>query len=68
MSEFGWVIEHRRSLVSEPEYWTGNGWSKNHLDAIRFARKIDAERARNGFDEYDGDDPREHRVCEHQWG
>ena len=67
--EYAWVIEHRRSQVSEPEYWAGNRWSKNHLDAIRFARQVDAERSRDGFDE-DDPLPREqpHRVCEHGWG
>lgn len=67
--ESGWVIEHRRSLVCEPEYWTGNGWSKDNLRALRYARQIDAEMARNGFDEDDplpGELP--HRVAEHGWG
>lgn len=66
--EFGWVVEHRRSQVCEPEYWAGNGWSKDHLHAIRYARRVDAERSRDGFDE---DDPlpaeQPHRVCEHIW-
>lgn len=67
--EIGWVIEHRRSPGYEPEYWAGNGWSKNNLRAIRFARKVDAERARDGFEEDDPlPDEQPHRVAEHGWG
>ena len=69
MTEFAWVIEHRRSEVSAPEYWSGSGWSKNDLNAIRFARKVDAQNTALGFDE---DDPLpnegSHRICEHGWG
>ena len=66
--EMGWVIEHRRSPAYAPEYWAGNGWSKDHFRAIRFARQIDAELTRNGFDEDDplpGEHP--HRVANHEW-
>jgi hypothetical protein len=67
--ETGWVIEHRRSPAYEPEYWCGNGWSKDNLRAIRFARQLDAERTAAGFDEDDplpGELP--HRIAEHAWG
>ena len=68
MDESGWVIERGDSEVSRPRYWRGNGWSYDHMDAIRYARKIDAERTASGFDE-DGrlplDEP--HRICEHGW-
>lgn len=62
--ENGWVIEHRRSPAYEPSYWAGNGWSTDHLRAIRFARQIDAERTAAGFDEDDslpGEEP--HRTA-----
>lgn len=66
---FSWVIEHRRSPVSAPEYWAGNGWDSDHMRAIRYARKLDAERSAAGFDE---DDPlpaeTPHRIAEHGWG
>lgn len=68
-TESGWVIEHRRSQPCEPEYWTGYGWSKDNLRAIRFCRKADAEATLSGFDE---DDPLPnelpHRIAEHIWG
>lgn len=68
MTEYAWVIERGNSPINEPEYWTGIGWSKDNLRAIRFARKVDADRALSGFDE---DDPLpgqpEHRVAEHGW-
>lgn len=63
--ESGWVIEHRASPGHSPAYWAGNGWSVDNLMAIRFVRKIDAERARNGFDD---EFALEHRVAEHGWG
>lgn len=67
--ESGWVIEHRRSPAYEPEYWAGNGWSKDNLRAIRFARQEDAENTRAGFDEDDPlPDEQPHRVAEHGWG
>ena len=65
--ESGWVIELGRSQTCEPEYWAGNGWTKDNLRAIRFARKVDAERVANGFD----DDPVPeipYRIAEHGWG
>ncbi len=68
-SEFAWVIEHRRSSVAEPEYWAGNGWSKDHLRAIRYSRQMDAQRTMSGFDEDDPlPDEKPHRIAEHGWG
>ncbi len=46
MDETGWVIE----CGTEPQYWTGRGpdtWSRKHEDAIRFARRDDAEIVRS---------------------
>lgn len=43
----GWLIE-RSDLLVKPSYWTGRqglpAWSADHLQAIRFARKDDAEK------------------------
>ena len=64
--ENGWVIEHRNSQTCAPMYWIGNDWSPDHLLAIRFARKVDAERTVSGFDE-DAPAWPQHRVCEHKW-
>lgn len=67
-TEYGWVIEHRNSEPCQPQYWCGNGWLYDHMRAIRFARKIDAERVAAGFNE---DDPlpneTPHRIAEHAW-
>lgn len=66
--EFAWIIEHRSSQPCSPMYWAGNGWEADHMRAVRFARKLDAERTAAGFDE---DDPLPHegphRICEHGW-
>ncbi len=51
--EYGWVIERGNSTAAEPKYWcaghpdlhTFSAWTSNNEQAIRFARKIDAERA-----------------------
>lgn len=61
--EFGWVIERGDSEVCAPTYWAGpDRWSQDHMDAIRFCRKQDAERVAcrlgQGY----------HRVAEHGWG
>ena len=64
MTDFAWVIEHRLSPTHSPYYWAGNGWSVEHMKAIRFARKEDAERTRAGFDD---EFALEHRVAEHGW-
>jgi len=60
--EFGWVIERGDSTPATPTYWAGSEyWSQDHMDAVRFARKQDAERVacrlHGGY----------HRVCEHGW-
>jgi hypothetical protein len=60
--ETGWVIERGDSEPSAPTYWAGlDMWSQDHMDAIRFARKRDAERvsARMTYPN--------NRVCEHMW-
>jgi hypothetical protein len=63
VDEIGWVIERGDSEPSAPTYWAGldDRWSQDHMDAIRFARKRDAERisARMRYPN--------NRVCEHMW-
>jgi len=72
--EIGWLIERGDSPTSDPKYWAAgvyyaehdpgrsSVWTSNHAQAIRFARKIDAERVAqrllNGISV---------RVCEHIW-
>jgi hypothetical protein len=66
---FAWVIERDESESSRPQYFTGKThpamrWSDpgDHLSAIRFARKVDAERMALIVD-----GARQHRVAEHGW-
>ena len=61
--EKGWVIEHKESAPPAALYWAGDGWDKDHTTAIRYARKIDAERAARGLPNEPGD----HRISEHSW-
>jgi len=60
--ESGWVIERGDSSPGSPTYWSGpDAWSQDHMDAVRFARKQDAERVACRV--HGG----HHRVCEHLW-
>lgn len=63
-TEFAWVIERGDTPPSAPAYWTGSdqGWSQNHVDAVRFARKEDAEKVAYHFRQPNC------RICEHGWG
>ncbi len=59
--ETGWVIERAESSQHQPLYWTGpQGWSADPLEAIRFARELDAERVASQL-------PAATRVIEHMW-
>jgi hypothetical protein len=68
--ESGWVIEHADSEPCAPEYLvvgdrnTVWSWSTDHLRAVRFARKQDADGVARIFFGLGND----HRICEHQWG
>jgi hypothetical protein len=50
--ESGWLIERADSSVAEPKYWAAgqrdaertSAWTSNYMEAIRFARKADAEK------------------------
>jgi hypothetical protein len=68
--ESGWLIERADSSPAEPKYWAAgqreaersSAWTSNHMEAIRFARKDDAEkvasRIMKGIVV---------RICEHGW-
>lgn len=67
-TEHGWVIEHRNSQPHTPMYWGGNNWYADNMRAVRFARRLDAERTLAGFDEDDPlPDEKPHRIAEHAW-
>lgn len=68
--EHGWVIERADSDASAPKYWVAgqreaertSAWTSNHMAAIRFARKEDAEAtAKRLFPAIDV------RIAEHGW-
>lgn len=71
MTESGWVIERADSDAAEPKYWAAgqreaersSAWTSNHMEAIRFARKDDAEKVARRIMRGVGV-----RICEHQWG
>jgi hypothetical protein len=42
--ETGWLIQK-----DNIEWWTGSGWTQDSYEAVRFARKEDAERVIFGF-------------------
>ena len=59
----GWVIEGAWSETSRPDYWVGSSaWSTDHMKALRFARKQDAQQAADLM--LDGIN---YRICEHVW-
>lgn len=68
VTEYAWVIEDPQSPTSAPRYYTlrpnqEQFWSYDHADALRFARKQDAEDYVAHFVQHDGA-----RICEHGWG
>jgi hypothetical protein len=69
MTEFGWVIEKHDSEPCEPLYWSCGvnplSWSKDNLEAVRFARKEDAARF---MDECFDHANMKNRIAEHGWG
>lgn len=57
-NETGWVVEVGSSDTSHPTYLAGpHRYTTDHLKAVRFARKEDAEKFALKTD----------RVCEHAW-
>lgn len=70
-SETGWVIERGNSDPSEPKYWAAGhsdadrmiAWTSNHMAAIRFSRREDAEAVwKRLFPDI------QVRICDHAWG
>jgi len=65
--ERGWLIEKGASSTAAPLYWNGDpvevGWTTDVDQAIRFARKLDAERVADGLLIIVAV-----RVVEHRWG
>lgn len=61
-AETGWVIECEDSDPAAPLYWAGKDWSEDHMTAVRFARKIDAQRLH--FHLMPDTDV---RICAHEW-
>ena len=60
---FSWVIEGGWTDIYKPEYWVGSSaWSGDHMRALRFARRQDAQQAADlmlaGVNV---------RICEHAW-
>jgi hypothetical protein len=62
--EYAWVIEVAH--VATPLYWDGADWSGNHMRAVRFSRKVDADRIMVNIPS----DMRraDMRTAEHGWG
>lgn len=63
IAEYGWVIEGGWTDIDKPEYWVGSSaWSGDHMRALRFARRQDAQQAADlmlaGVNV---------RICEHEW-
>lgn len=72
-SGFAFVIERGSSPVDAPSYFSGihwgmglPQWSKNHLDAVRFANSEAAQRISDSFPPVKTHIP-PHRVREHGW-
>ena len=69
--ENAWVIEEGQSETSAPLYATlkpGVIWSYSHLDAIRFAREVDAQLYAERHLPLVKPKQPPHRVLEHVWG
>lgn len=70
VEQFAWVVEHGTSPVSAPRYWAAgqvdptrsSAWTENHEHAIRFARRLDAERVAERTMQGIAV-----RICEHGW-
>lgn len=69
--ERGWLIEVAQWArhSASPQYWGGVGgrWSDNHSDAVRFARKEDADRVRKTLREPHDWEAAKTISAEHSW-
>lgn len=70
VDETGWLIEHHYTIPNTGvRYWEGidpdmsSCWTENPSNAVRFARKVDAESLRETLEYMWGDV----RVAEHMW-
>ena len=69
IAETAWVVERGDPGCFGPIYYTGYipismaGWSEDNADAIRFARKVDAQRMAVRLSEHWPGC----RACEHMW-
>lgn len=64
-THYAWLIEAGDGNRSAPVYWDGGDWSADHLRAVRFSRKIDAERSMINLP--DGMRQRHVAAVEHGW-
>lgn len=72
LEQFAWVLERDDSPVSEPHYWAAgqidptrsSAWTFNHMAAIRFARREDAQAVADRLMKKAGVNV---RVCDHLW-
>lgn len=63
-AETAWLIEDGASEPSSPAYFAGVGrWTRDHLKAVRFSRKQDAQ----ALVDAGGLGPGDFRICEHAW-
>lgn len=61
--ETGWLIEGRTNMNNVPIWFAGEScWTTDSLRAIRFARKVDAEKMMSFFRDSTS------VATEHQWG
>lgn len=60
--QHGWLIEKKVESGLPPIWWGKNGWTTNSADALRLARKEDAETMIKVFAEEDA------IATEHHWG
>lgn len=59
----GWVIEGQWSPTDSPDYWIGSSaWTTDHMRALRFARREDAQQAADLM--LSGVNV---RICLHEW-
>lgn len=70
--EGGWCIEHHTSSPAQPKYWCGyndggDDWSIDHLKAVRFSRKQDAQTVSEYLEQLE-DSWHKNRVAYHEWG
>jgi hypothetical protein len=66
MIEYGWLVE--RTDSGSPLFWTGDSFSADSLNAIRFARERDALTAIRVLLPWDREIRANCLATEHSWG